>query len=1238
MTEETIFLEALKKAPAERIAYLNDVCMGNPALRKRMVELLAAHDVPNFLDSPACASVGKTEEIASQDASRRIAKEKQQKKEVFAALGPARRPEFLGSLAHYDVMEVAGRGGMGIVFKARDTKLQRIVAIKLLAPQLAADGTARQRFIREAQAAAAIRDQHVVSIHEVNDDGIVPYLVMEFIGGVTLEEQIKAKGPLAVKEVLRIGMQAAEGLAAAHRQGLIHRDVKPANILLENGVQRVKITDFGLARLGDNASLTQTGVIAGTPLYMSPEQASAGKLDHRTDLFSLGSVLYTLCTGMTAFGAPNSMAVLKRICDDTPRPIRDINLDIPDWLAAIVDKLMSKDPAARYQTAAEVAELFGEHLAQLNSSGPSVLKPPAEPQKRKRRPLIWAAGSLTCVGLAALLIFIATVGWPNLGGNGKDIAGADKKPNPAPGSKIIPLPPDDPRILTVSQKPEDGGQFRTINAALEKAESGMTIRVRDDAVYQEQVKIDQSDQYRGITLEAAAGKKPTIRIPAGENFGVQVVRVENFTLRGFRIDVDRRKQTLPFGLLLIIGKTAGTALDRLDLDAECAATKGQGCISAFNIPLSQDEAPIVIENSVFRGAADAVFLQGRVARPPWNEPRPVSNMIIRNNDFTECHNGIVLAGAVQRILAVGNRIMGGELDAVSLRELLPDANDVLIANNTLFECSAALRVWDEDNAGLKAKNIRFQNNLVLAPMIRGDLFFLDHPRNVFDGKEKPGDVPKLLDAWRFSHNSREIAPPGPKDSRFWIPPGPKDVLKKPIIVMSRKPADVADFLHPPKDSPLGTAGINDALLPAYVGAFPPEGVPEWNWNWTWDALARKLLTVSKDPKDCGRFRTINDALAKVEPGMTIRVLDEAVYEEQIKINRPDQYRGLVLEAAAGKRPKLRVPKDAHLAPPNRFCVWIDGVSNVTLRGLRIDAAKTDQVELTGAVSGTLLEDLDFFSPQDGGLCVRISDLRLATGAPSVRIQNCKLRSSSFVGIFVQARKFDAKLDKPSPCANVMICNNDFIDSHQGVALAGAPQRCLVAGNRFVECNAGVDISELLPGAENVLVANNTFIRNYRSLRVWDQCNVGLKSSKNIRFQNNLVLKPRLLGDLFFYNHTRGVFENDEKPGDIKGLLNSKEWHFSHNWREISPPKGKDVDARSWIPGPKDTLQEEIVVQSRTPSDANFLRPKDPELGRSGAGDDDPALPLPKYVGAFPPKGENAWPWDKTWAALKGTAK
>src|SRR5262249_33309949 len=189
--------------------------------------------------------------------------------------------------------------------------------------------------------------------------------------------RIDRDGPLAVEEVLRIGMQAAAGLAAAHAHGLVHRDVKPSNILLENGVERVKLTDFGLARAADDASLTQSGFLAGTPQYMAPEQARGEGMDHRADLFSLGSVLYAMCAGRPPFRAETTMAVIRRVCDERPRPLRDINPEVPTWLAAIIAKLHAKDPAKRFPSATEVADVLGGHLARLrqHDAGPRRTQP-----------------------------------------------------------------------------------------------------------------------------------------------------------------------------------------------------------------------------------------------------------------------------------------------------------------------------------------------------------------------------------------------------------------------------------------------------------------------------------------------------------------------------------------------------------------------------------------------------------------------------------------------------------------------------------------------------------------------------------------------------------------------------------------------------------------------------------------------------------------------------------------------
>ncbi|MHB8901478.1 MAG: protein kinase domain-containing protein, partial [Thermoguttaceae bacterium] len=211
---------------------------------------------------------------------------------VLDLLHPTDDPQMLGRIGGYEVAGVIGSGGNGVVLKGHDRTLNRFVAIKLLAPHLASSGAARGRFAREAVAAAAVVHENVIAIHGVEEHAGLPFLVMPYVRGTSLQKRIDQKGPLGLLEILRIGMQVASGLAAAHAQGLVHRDIKPANILLADGVERVTITDFGLARAVDDASMTRSGIIAGTPQFMSPEQARGEPIDHRSDLFSLGSVLY----------------------------------------------------------------------------------------------------------------------------------------------------------------------------------------------------------------------------------------------------------------------------------------------------------------------------------------------------------------------------------------------------------------------------------------------------------------------------------------------------------------------------------------------------------------------------------------------------------------------------------------------------------------------------------------------------------------------------------------------------------------------------------------------------------------------------------------------------------------------------------------------------------------------------------------------------------------------------------
>jgi serine/threonine protein kinase/Leucine-rich repeat (LRR) protein len=389
MNEETLFAEAIAiESPEKRRQFLDEACGENLKLRKSVEELLhLADNAGSFLKHPPVEAAadalkgieptidfsdGSTDDDEGEaDSSGQFEmRQNPQNPGDEISLGflePATREDSLGRLGHYEVLEVIGRGAFGIVLRAFDEKLQRVVAVKVLSPEMAAASPARKRFLREARTSAQIRHENVVSIYAVEDDPI-PYLVMEYIPGKTLQQRLDEQGPLDPPDALRLGKQIADGLAAAHAEGLIHRDIKPANILLEGGMdERVKITDFGLARTADDASMTQSGVIAGTPMYMAPEQAQGAKLDQRADLFSFGSVLYQMLSGRPPFRAPNTIAVLKRVTEDTPRPIPEIIPEVPAWICELIGHLHAKNPEKRYGTARVVSELLAKCARELEA-------------------------------------------------------------------------------------------------------------------------------------------------------------------------------------------------------------------------------------------------------------------------------------------------------------------------------------------------------------------------------------------------------------------------------------------------------------------------------------------------------------------------------------------------------------------------------------------------------------------------------------------------------------------------------------------------------------------------------------------------------------------------------------------------------------------------------------------------------------------------------------------------------
>lgn len=231
---------------------------------------------------------------------------------------------------------------------------------------------------------------------------------MPYVECESLQERVDREEGLPLEDILRIGIEVARGLAAAHDQGLVHRDVKPANILLEEDTDRVLLTDFGLARAIDDAALTRSGVIAGTPQYMSPEQAKGEAIDHRTDLFSLGSVLYAMCTGHPPFRAETTMGVLRRICDGTSIPLRESNATIPEWLIAIIDKLLEKASVDRYENAGEVGALLEDCLAHVQHPTSAPLPASLQTRRTGRDWKVFRLGAAVCCVCVLLTLLLAS--------------------------------------------------------------------------------------------------------------------------------------------------------------------------------------------------------------------------------------------------------------------------------------------------------------------------------------------------------------------------------------------------------------------------------------------------------------------------------------------------------------------------------------------------------------------------------------------------------------------------------------------------------------------------------------------------------------------------------------------------------------------------------------------------------------------------------------------------------------
>src|SRR5580698_6516930 len=378
-TAEEIFASALDLPAEERSAYLARTCSGLPELRNLVEELLSEHRrMGSFLEEPL---------LAKKDAG---------PPPVTVSVHILTAGHKLG---RYTVIEPIGSGGMGQVYRARDQKLERVVAIKILSPGLVTGDEARRRFRKEALALAKLSHPHIAAVYDVGEQDGVDYLVMECVPGESLAAKLGA-GPLTVKDATSITQQIAQALEEAHEQGVIHRDLKPSNVMV-TPKGTVKVLDFGLAKLLDvsgteeTRSVEETQRLMGTVPYMSPEQAYGKTLDARTDLWSLGVVYYETLTAQRPFRADSAVGVLKAITEETPKPVTEIRPDAPAMTDQIVGHALKKNSADRYQSASEVVKDTSDLLTSMSGT---TLAPLKEPKRISRR----LTAALSAVGLLLL--------------------------------------------------------------------------------------------------------------------------------------------------------------------------------------------------------------------------------------------------------------------------------------------------------------------------------------------------------------------------------------------------------------------------------------------------------------------------------------------------------------------------------------------------------------------------------------------------------------------------------------------------------------------------------------------------------------------------------------------------------------------------------------------------------------------------------------------------------------------
>jgi len=1176
--------------------------------------------------------------------------------EHYDFLSPAEGPGELGRLGGYRVLWVLGAGGMGVVFEAEDPQLKRRVALKVMKPALAASDSARQRFLREAQATAALEHDHIVSIYQVGQDRGVPFLAMPLLKGETLEDRLhhlvsagceppvdsepgrakqgadapRSPRQLALSETLRIGREMASGLAAAHQRGLVHRDVKPANVWLEGTRGRVKLLDFGLARAqagadgADAAQLTQEGGILGTPAYMSPEQAKGQPIDARSDLFSLGCVLYRLATGQPAFKGADAVSTLLAITTAKPKPPREHNRELPASLSDLIMALLAKNRDERPASAQAVVEAIEAIEVENREQGTG---------NRGGRLRTWAiAAAAAALLLAGIVVIVRDRSGNEIGriqvppgGNAETRESDDTKPSGGQSQETgqgrqatlekisppidLPEPPPleewlkDRTVLTVAQ--DGSGQFKTIQAALDALRPGEAVEVLDRGPYRESL------FYKGLRDTGLVSRQgAAIRMPT--SFNHILATTVGFRLSGFEF-FPAETGYEEWMTLLSLHHPSGLVIENCFFHAMPTEPSNLFAIGSM-FGKEEGEEPVVIRDNIIEGqvrfSSDYARFEPRfVFERNWMRPKNypgsalqivgiAGSYVIRQNVFERA------AAPAMLLHFQPNHRDPRRMEQV---EKHPKGIRVSIDNNTLADSGITVISWWKEIAA----HIEAHNNL-----FGGPLFFEKFAYDRLPSAEK---------AWDLGNNFY-LRPPKELDE---LRLRPSDLSGDPRFA-SREETN-PDLLRPLVESPLATAGAGGAW-PSYVGALPPGPAPkdgDWfsrmreRWrleggepavgtrnseNATAAAIPppievpepppleewlkdRTVLTVAQDGS--GQFKTIQSALDALQAGEVVSVLDRGPYRERLVLDAVPRDTGLISEK--GTVIELSEWKFA----------WKEGLGDMHLGHVfsNTDGFRLHGFEMVFPKAIKLGRRLE--AHHTGGLVVEHCHFRALPSdtwdGPPLMFGN-HYNKGAGLSVWVRHCLIEGYLDiegRAQDGVTVVIEQNLFLSgpiSHHLYFHGDAWNQAVVRRNIFVgKAVCDLVVNEGWKPSSALEVANNTSLTD-GDLVIF--LTTSLRGAVDIR--NNLRTSPQLVS----------VIRGAEK--DI--VAGKKAWRVDHNaYPDVSNAQPTEAN-ENLVPRSPVDIPTSPHFLSKNPTDADYLRiATDSPPATAGAGGD-----WPNYIGALPP--------------------